>query len=120
VDYPAWVIKRDAREALKLYSPQVVICSWPPANNDFERQVFKTRSVQTYIVIGSRHRFATGSWNDYKRQPDFTLEENDALSRLVLPPELGSVVYVFERKPRANSSAPPGDMGSRRAGPSVH
>jgi hypothetical protein len=99
VAYPDWVLKLDAREALAKYAPEVVICSWPPAQNDFEREVFNTASVRLYIVIGSRHRFAFGNWNDYTRQTDFELEEDKVLSALVLPPELESVVYVFRRKP---------------------
>jgi len=99
VKFPDSVVKRDAREALKVLAPEVVICSWPPANNDFERHVFKTRSVQTYIVIGSRHEFATGNWADYRRQTAFTFDEDKALSPMVLPPELGCAVYVFQRKP---------------------
>ncbi len=98
VAYPDWMEKMDAREALKKYAPEVVICSWPPAQNDFEREVFSTPTVQLYIVIGSRHQFAFGNWKDYTRQTAFSLEEDKALSALVLPPELESVVYVFRRK----------------------
>jgi hypothetical protein len=98
VQYPDFVAKHDAREALRRYAPNVVICSWPPAGNDFEARVFKTRSVQMYIVIGSRHKFAAGNWTDYTRQTDFTIEEDDSLGRLVLPPELGSAVTIFRRK----------------------
>ena len=106
VKYPGFVVKRDAREALRLQSPQVVICSWPPAGNPFERHVFKTRSVQLYIVIGSRHRLAAGNWDDYDRQSAFEFGEDNRLSRLVLPPELNAAVYVFRRKTEAvNSSA---------------
>jgi hypothetical protein len=102
VTYPEWVIKLDAREALTTYKPEVVICSWPPAQNDFERHVFNTPSVQLYIVIGSRHQIAFGNWNDYKRQSTFDLEEDKKLGALVLPPELGTAVYVFRRKPHNN------------------
>ncbi len=105
--YPDSVVKRDAREALKAYAPEAVICSWPPAGNDFERRVFKTRSVQIYIVIGSRHRFAAGNWDDYERQSAFAFEEEEALSRLVLPPELGSAVYIFRRKTKCKAATPP-------------
>lgn len=101
VKYPGFVVKRDAQEALRLQSPQVVICSWPPAGNTFERHVFKTRSVQLYIVIGSRHRFAAGNWDDYERQSAFEFGEDNLLGRLVLPPELNSAVYVFRRKTEA-------------------
>ncbi|QDQ26951.1 SAM-dependent methyltransferase [Chitinimonas arctica] len=91
------VSRMDARDALKLGAPAVVLCSWPPANNPFERQVFRTRSVQTYIVIGSRSQFITGNWADYLAQTGFSLSESTELSRLVLPPELGAAVYVFNR-----------------------
>ena len=101
VVYPDWVLKLDAREALGIYVPEVVICSWPPAQNDFERDVFNTPSVQLYIVIGSRHQFAFGNWKEYAQQSTFSLEEDKTLSALVLPPELESVVYVFRRKPQA-------------------
>ena len=98
VAYPDSVIKLDAREALATYAPEVVICSWPPAQNDFERHVFATPSVQLYIVIGSRHQFAFGNWKDYRQQSAFEFEEDKKLSVLVLPPELESAVYVFRRR----------------------
>jgi len=98
VKYPDWVIKRNAKEALSMERPEVVICSWPPANNAFEKHIFKTRSVQMYIVIGSRHQFAAGNWDEYGRQANFECQEEKSLSRLVLPPELDSAVYVFRRK----------------------
>lgn len=98
VQYPEWVAKLDAREALAAYAPEVVICSWPPSQNDFERHVFDTPSVQLYIVIGSRHQFAFGNWKDYLRQSAFDLEEDKRLGALVLPPELEPAVYVFRRK----------------------
>lgn len=102
VDYLEAVIKLDAREALANYTPEVVICSWPPSQNDFERYVFNTPSVQLYIVIGSCHQFAFGNWKDYKQQSVFDLEEDKKLGALVLPPELGAAVYVFRRKSLAN------------------
>ncbi len=98
VKYPEWVVRKEAREALQQYEPEVVICSWPPADNTFERQVFRTKSVQMYIVISSRHQFASGNWNDYRQQTSFELKEEPELSRLVVPPELDSAVYIFTRK----------------------
>lgn len=98
VQYPADVIQLDAKEALEKYRPEVVICSWPPSNNTFERQVFKTASAQLYIVISSRHQFASGNWSDYKSQTAFSFEEDKKLGSLVLPPELEAAVYVFRRK----------------------
>ncbi|NTV14134.1 MAG: SAM-dependent methyltransferase [Desulfobulbaceae bacterium] len=99
--YPESVIKREAREALSIHAPEVVVCSWPPPGNNFERQVFKTRSVELYIVIGSRHRHAAGNWDDYEQQSAFSGAEDHTLSELVLPPELDSAVYVFRRNPPA-------------------
>lgn len=98
VKYPEWVIKLDAISALQAYAPEVVICSWPPAQNDFERHVFAMPSVQLYIVIGSRHQFAFGNWKDYMQQSAFELEEDKRLGALVLPPEMESAVFLFRRK----------------------
>ena len=98
VQYPEWVHKQEAREALAAHAPEAVICSWPPARNDFERQVFATPSVQLYIVIGSRHAFAFGNWDDYRKQSGFDMEEDERLGAQVLPPEMESAVYVFRRK----------------------
>jgi hypothetical protein len=98
IHYPQDVKQIEAKDALVRFSPKVVICSWPPANNDFERHVFRTKSIQTYIVIGSRLQFASGNWKAYREQTAFTLEEDQMLGQLVLPPELGSAVYVFQRK----------------------
>jgi hypothetical protein len=104
VKYPEWVIELNAREALATYTPAVVICSWPPSQNDFERYVFDSPSVQLYIVIGSRHQFAFGNWKDYNRQSAFDLEEDKRLGALLLPPELEGAVYVFRRKLIANGN----------------
>jgi hypothetical protein len=109
VRYPETVIRQDARTALRVHQPQVVICSWPPAGNPFEREVFRTRSVELYIVITSRHDWAAGNWNAYRHQRDFDFCDDPALSRLVLPPELDSAVLIFRRlhgqSPRPISTA---------------
>jgi hypothetical protein len=97
VRFPAAVKREDARTALRRRRPQVVICSWPPAGNEFERDVFATRSVELYIVIGSRHEYASGNWAAYRAQERFEFAEDPRLSRLVLPPEVESQVLVFRR-----------------------
>jgi hypothetical protein len=97
VSFPADVLRQDARKALRAHRPAVVICSWPPAGNTFERDVFKTPGVELYIVISSRHTFASGDWAAYEDQNDFEFAEDPALTRLVLPPELEAAVYVFRR-----------------------
>jgi hypothetical protein len=98
VTYPASVVRKEARAALRQYQPEVVICSWPPAGNAFEREVFGTRSVRLYIVISCRAEANAGNWADYRRQTAFALSEDPALSQLVLPPELAPAVYVFRRR----------------------
>jgi len=98
VKYPGFVVRMDAREALREYTPEVVLCSWPPAGNAFEQLVFRTKSVKLYIVVSSRHRFAAGNWDHYLQQSAFEREEDEALSRLVLPTELDAAVYIFRRK----------------------
>lgn len=98
VKYPEWVVRMDALEALRVYLPETVICSWPPAGNTFEKQVFRSKNVQRYIVIGSRHHFAAGNWKEYNEQTSFIFHEDKGLSALVLPPELDAAVYVFRRK----------------------
>ena len=97
IDFPDDVQPMDAVTALRDHQPQVVLCSWPPAGNRFEEHVFATPSVELYIVIASQHAFASGNWDAYERQSDFTYEQDDTLSRLVLPPELEGAVYLFRR-----------------------
>ncbi|MFI5954525.1 SAM-dependent methyltransferase [Cryptosporangium sp. NPDC051539] len=91
------VERLDAARALRRYQPSVVLCSWPPAGNPFERAVFTTESVQLYVVISSKHEHAAGDWAAYRKQRGFSWVLDPALSGLVLPPELDSAVYVFRR-----------------------
>jgi hypothetical protein len=98
VRHPSTVLREDARTALRTRRPEVVICSWPPAANAFEQDVFTTDSVQLYIVINAGLEAGSGNRVAYREQTAFTFVEDPRLSRLVLPPELGSVVHVFERK----------------------
>jgi hypothetical protein len=97
ITYPADVLRQDAPTAIRTHRPEVVICSFPPAGNRFERAVFRSATVQTYVVVGTRSKANTGNWRDYEEQTTFTRTESPALSRLVLPPELEPVVHVFER-----------------------
>lgn len=98
IEYPADVEKLDARAALERHRPAAVVCSWPPPGNRFERHVFEAASVQLYVVIGSRHRFAAGAWDAYDHPGAFEGGEDPALSRLVIPPELDPAVLVFRRR----------------------
>jgi len=104
IDFPQDVEKQDAKTALQKHRPQVVICSWPPAGNNFEHQVFNTPSVELYVVIASQHAFASGNWRAYNDQSDFDYTEDKKLSKLVLPPELEGAVYVFRRKPATSGA----------------
>jgi len=98
VTYPETVLKLDAAQALKRFRPKVVLCSWPPAGNGFERLVLADPGVELYIVIGSRHDFATGNWADYRAQTAFDLEQDSPLGQGVLPPELAGTVHLFRRR----------------------
>lgn len=98
IHYPDTVIDCDAEEALQKYNPEIVLCSWPPKNNDFEHHIFNTNSVQAYILIASHMESVSGNWADYRKQSTFSFEENKKLSKLVLPPELEPAVYIFRRK----------------------
>lgn len=98
VKYPQWVENIDAVSALRTYRPRVVICSWPPPGNEFERHVFACADVELYIVIGSAHRYASGNWATYEAQTLFHWGKDERLSGLVLPPELDNAVLVFERR----------------------
>ncbi len=97
IRYPGWVEKSDAVAALAKHQPRTVVCSWPPPGNTFERQIFRTPGVDLYVVIGSRHRFASGNWLAYEEQKNFTWGIDEGLSSLVMPPELDSAVLVFKR-----------------------
>lgn len=96
---PAGVERLDARDALARHAPRVVLCSFPPPGNAFERAVFRTRSVETYVVLTTRHRFAAGDWDAYEAASGagFAGGEEPALSRLLLPPEIDPAVLVFRR-----------------------
>lgn len=97
IDYPPFVAGMDAETALRELEPEVVVCCWPPAANGFEHAVFESRSVVRYIVLGSAHEFASGAWKAYAGQTDFVMRHDAGLSALVLPPEAGTVVRIFDR-----------------------
>jgi hypothetical protein len=98
ITYPSDVVKCDAATAVRSRDPEVVICSWPPAKNNFEQHVLSARTVRRYIVVGSEHKFAFGNWMTYRAQRDFALRKDDQLSRFLLPREFGGAVYVFDRQ----------------------
>lgn len=98
IQFPKDVENLDAIRALNKYQPTNVICCWPPPGNDFEREVFKTQSVETYVVLTSRHEFACGDWSAYRSQTEFEMKVHEEFSDLLLPPEVDPCVLVFERK----------------------
>jgi len=98
VTFPDWVLEEDASTSLRHGQPEAVVCSWPPADNKFETEVFRTPSVELYVVIGSRHRFAAGDWKAYESQGGFDMRVDEDLSRLVLPPDIEPAVYTFTRR----------------------
>jgi hypothetical protein len=98
IRYPDEVEKMDAGAALARFQPKAVLCSFPPPKNSFEQEVFRTPSVDLYLVLTTRHRFAAGDWAAYESQADFDWRADEALARLLLPPEIDPQVLVFKRK----------------------
>ena len=98
IRYPDEVTKMDAAAALALYQPKAVLCSFPPPKNSFELEIFRTPSVDLYLVLTTRHRFAAGDWSAYGSQTDFDWHADEALARMLLPPEIDPQVLVFERR----------------------
>lgn len=98
VSFPPEVERLEARQALARHRPRSVLCSWPPPGNAFERAVFETATVERYVVVTSRHRFAAGDWAAYERQRRFEWSLDERLSAMVLPPELDPAVLVFRRR----------------------
>jgi hypothetical protein len=98
IQYPGSVEKLPVSPSLIKYKPRVVICSWPPPNNSFERAIFSFPTVELYIVIGSRHSFATGNWKDYGLQKYFHWAQDASLSRYVSAPGSGPHRSYFQKK----------------------
>ena len=95
--YPPEVERLDAAAAVARHRPAVVICSFPPPGNGFERQVLRAPSVETYVAVASRQRFAAGDWDAYQGAEGFAGGIDERLSRMVLPPEFEPAVVVLER-----------------------
>ncbi len=93
------VLTMDGREALIRIQPQVVLCSWPPPGNTFERAILAHPSVEMYIAILSRHRYASGDHQAYARAVGFRClkAETGPMAAMLLPSETGSVLYLFMR-----------------------
>jgi len=98
IKYPDFVEKLEAGEALKKYQPETVISSWTPPNNTFEKHIFQTDSVNTYVVIGSKNHLGSGNQEVYQNQDSFYMEYSEELSELILPPSQNNAVYIFRRK----------------------
>lgn len=98
IAYPDDVEAASASEALDRHRPAAVVCSFPPPRNTFERHVFRTPSVELYVVITTRHRYAAGDWDAYAAQTAFECQMPPALAALVLPPELDPAVLIFRRR----------------------
>jgi hypothetical protein len=107
IAFPAEVERLEAGAALLRHAPRVVLCSWPPPGNGFEKCVFRSPSVDRYVVITTRHRFAAGDWSAYaEAQTGFERRVDERLSALVLPPDVDPVVLIFDRRPGARQPAP--------------
>ena len=89
---------KSAQDALKDSKPEVVISAWPPPGNLFEAAIFKTKSVNLYLAVVSRHRFASGNWDSYKRQNDFDCVSIEAANQDLRPIEAEQQLLIFRRK----------------------
>lgn len=98
VTYPDDVERLDAAAALARYQPRVVLSSFPPPGNAFERKVLAAPHVELYVVVTTAHRFAAGDWDAYDASPRLTRRADEGLSRAVLPPEVDPLVLIFEEK----------------------
>ncbi|MBI4939717.1 MAG: hypothetical protein HY830_03090 [Actinobacteria bacterium] len=96
IDYGDTIVKETAATSLRTRRPVVVLCSYPPPGNTFERLVFTTPSVETYIVVTSSDEANAGDWDAYRDQTPFAMTEDLALGRLVLPHH--GRVLVFRRR----------------------
>lgn len=96
--YPQEVERLDAVAAVARHRPAVVICSFPPPGNAFERKVLRAPSVETYVAIASRQRFAAGDWEAYEGAEALAGGIDERLSAMVLPPEIEPAVVVLERR----------------------
>ena len=97
VDFDGSVLPEDAATALRTRRPSVVLCAWPPPGNPFERKVFATESVDTYVVLTTTDETNAGDWTAYRGQTGFELTEHERLGRYLLPH--GGRVLVFRRRP---------------------
>lgn len=98
IKYPSFVLRLDAKVALEQYKTNVVICSCPPPESNFEKHVFSSDSVKMYIVIGTKNKLYSGNHKLYEKQDNFTMEINEKLSSLILPLAKDNAVYIFRRK----------------------
>lgn len=97
IEYDHSVEKIDAIAALDKYKPSAVISCFPPAPNGFEKKVFTCESVNLYIVIGSRHDYASGDFKTYSTQEYFSWETSIELTNSVFPREIDPCIYIFRR-----------------------
>jgi hypothetical protein len=97
IAYPDFVERADAKTALKKYKPDAVICSWPVPGNTYEKHVFQTDSVELYIVIGTSNPKLTGNFDLYNSISHYSMELDEKLSTLIIPPSKENAVYIFRR-----------------------
>ncbi len=98
ISYGQNVEKIDARSALKKFKPKLVLSSWPPDHNNYERHILASPDIDTYIVLGSRHAFATGDHDAYSSLANFSWECDLVLTNLLFPREIDGCVYIFNSR----------------------
>jgi hypothetical protein len=84
-----WPLVPDRRLLMPLVQPRGIYCF-------YSRELVRAIAAR----VGARPclEVAAGDWDAYERQRDFEWGVDEALSRLVLPPELDPAVLVFRRR----------------------
>lgn len=94
VRYPEWVLKMDYKEALRIFSPEIVISSWMPPYVDWTIDFRACDSVKEYILIGEVPKpprirphnthivCVCGEWESWDEFPGWEKQELRDLTKL--------------------------------------
>jgi hypothetical protein len=93
-----WMKKDKAELFLDSFRPKVVLSVWPPPSNGFEKSVFSCPSVEMYLAIVSRHRFASGDMQAYRSiEGSWSCTTNEIFNKKLRPVEAEQQMLVFRR-----------------------
>lgn len=61
--FPVENLRHD--EAIKKFSPEIVICSWMPFREDFSEEIRKASSVKEYVLVGEENGSCGDPWKTW-------------------------------------------------------